>query len=82
MLAQSVGDIGARFIDILERCHAAVGDPGIPTSDALPPHFRGTLGHFPPYSPEEIVHTAALLSVSILIGGNPIEMRHAGSCVA
>jgi len=77
MPAQSVGDIESRFIDVLDPRHAAVWDPGIPTVDALPPHFPGILGHFPPYSREEIIHTAGLLSVSILIGGNPIEMRHA-----
>ena len=77
MSVQKVGDIESRLIHILERCHAAVRDSSIPTGDAFEPHLRGALGQFPTYSPEEIVHVAGLLSVSMLARVNRIEMRHA-----
>ena len=77
MSAQKVDDIESRLIDILERGHAAVGDPSIPTGDAFAPHLRGAFGQFPPYSPEEIAHAEGSLSMSILIGANRTEMRHA-----
>ncbi len=76
MPIQSIGDTKIRFTDVPGRCHAADRDPGIPNDD-FPPHFRGTLGHFRVHFPEEIARVAALPSVSILSGGNPIEMRHA-----
>lgn len=70
-------DAEAELTGILEQCHAAVRNTGIPSNDALPAGFRGTLGHFPVYFPEEIAHAAGLLPVSILGGGNRLEMHHA-----
>lgn len=62
--------------NVLERCNAARQAP-LPDKDALPEGFRGTLGHFPVYFPEEIAHAAGLLPVNILGGGNRLEMKHA-----
>ncbi len=81
MPTQSIGDTKIRFADIPERCHAADRDPGILTGD-LPPHFRDTLGHFRVHFPEEIARAAAVPSVNILSGANPIEMRHADAHMA
>lgn len=62
--------------DVLELCNAARIAP-IPEGDSLSQQFTGTLGHFPVYFPEEIAHAAGLLPVSILGGGNRLELKHA-----
>jgi benzoyl-CoA reductase subunit C len=68
-------DAEARLTAILERCLAASRDPAVPPPAALPEGFRGTLGHFPVYFPEEIAHAGGLLPVNLLGGGNRLEMR-------
>ena len=60
---------------VLERCHQAATQPGIPDSADLPDGYRGTLGHFPVYFPEELAHAAHLLPVNILGAGNRAEVR-------
>ncbi len=62
---------------VLERCNSAARDNAIPSGDALPDGFTGTLGHFPVYFPEEIAHAAGLLPVNLLGGGNRLELKHA-----
>jgi benzoyl-CoA reductase subunit C len=62
---------------VLERCHAAARETGIPARESLPEGFTGTWGHFPVYFPEEIAHAAGLLPVNLLGGGNRLEMKHA-----
>ncbi len=56
----------------LERCHELISDPTPPES---PPGYRGVIGHFPVYFPEEIPHAAGLLPVNVLGGGNKLEIR-------
>ncbi len=63
------------LISILERCHRAASQPGMAATDALPAGFRGALGHFPVYFPEEIAYAAGLLPVNVLGGGNKTEVR-------
>lgn len=74
---EALRDSEARFTAILDRCNSAARDPSIPDAKALPKGFKGTIGHFPVYFPEEIAHAAGLLPVNILGGGNRLEMRHA-----
>ncbi len=62
--------------EILEYCNTLRQAP-IPADDALPEGFTGTIGHFPVYFPEEIAHSAGLLPVGILGGGNRLELKHA-----
>ena len=66
-----------RINAILEQCHSAAVDAGIPDSRSLPEGFTGTLGYFPVYFPDEIAHAAGLLPVNVLGGGNKLEMKHA-----
>ncbi len=73
-MTQAVYDSQKELELVLERCHEAVRDTGIP---ALPENFSGTLGHFPVYFPEEIAHAAGLLPLALLGGGNRAEMKHA-----
>ncbi len=77
MSAQGVGDIWFSLHGHSRALPRGGRDGGIPAGDARELHFPGTLGRLPPYSPEEIVHTAGLLPVSILRGAKPIEVRHA-----
>ena len=77
MSAEIAHDYEASFTAILEQCHTAAIDAGIPDSHSLPEGFSGTLGYFPVYFPDEIAHAAGLLSVNILGGGNKLEMKHA-----
>lgn len=65
-----------RFGEILEHCNDLRLGP-VPDVSALPEGYTGTFGHFPVYFPEEIVHAAGLLPVSILGGGNKLELKHA-----
>ncbi|MCC6608144.1 MAG: 2-hydroxyacyl-CoA dehydratase [Burkholderiales bacterium] len=76
MTAQIPYDHQAELEDVLERCNALRQAP-VPSGDALPEGYTGTLGHFPVYFPEEIAHAAGLLPVSVLGGGNKLEMKHA-----
>lgn len=62
--------------EILEYCNTLRQAP-IPADDALPEGFTGTIGHFPVYFPEEIAHSAGLLPMGILGGGNKLELKHA-----
>src|SRR5574340_182777 len=62
--------------EILEYCNDLRQAP-VPGDDALPTGFTGTIGHFPVYFPEEIAHSAGLLPVGILGGGNKLELKHA-----
>jgi benzoyl-CoA reductase subunit C len=62
--------------EIFEYCNGLRSAPP-PGRDALPDGFTGTLGHFPVYFPEEIAHASGLLPVSVLGGGNRLEMKHA-----
>ena len=71
----SVNDPQAALDDLLEQCHQATAQVGIPGSAALPPGYRGTLGHFPVYFPEEIAHAARLLPANLLGAGNRTEVR-------
>jgi benzoyl-CoA reductase subunit C len=77
MTAQVPYDFERELELVLERCNAAARDNGIPSGDALPDGFTGTLGHFPVYFPEEIAHAAGLLPVNLLGGGNRLELKHA-----
>jgi benzoyl-CoA reductase subunit C len=72
---QTVHDPETRLTDILERCFALLRQANPPTPEELPAGFRGTIGHFPVYFPEEIAYAAGLLPVNILGGGNRLEMR-------
>ncbi len=67
-------DAEAELAAALETCHQLISDPAPP---ATPPGYRGTIGHFPVYFPEEIPHAAGLLPVNVLGGGNRLEIRHA-----
>lgn len=60
---------------ILDRCYQSANESGVTTTNTLPAGFRGALGHFPVYFPEEIAHAAGLLPVNILGGGNRVEVR-------
>ena len=62
--------------DILERCNSLRQSP-MPDAADLPEGYRGTIGHFPVYFPEEISHAAGLLPVNLLGGGNKLDMKHA-----
>ena len=62
--------------DILDHCNNLRQSP-VPGGDELPEGFTGTIGHFPVYFPEEIAHSAGLLPVGILGGGNKLELKHA-----
>ena len=64
--------------DVLERCNA-VRMAAVPDANSLPEGFTGTLGHFPVYFPEEIAHAAGLLPLSVLGGGNRLELKHAAA---
>jgi benzoyl-CoA reductase subunit C len=66
----------ATLTEILEYCNNLRFAPP-PKQDALPEGYTGTLGHFPVYFPEEIAHASGLLPVSVLGGGNRLEMKHA-----
>jgi len=66
----------AELNEVLEHCNALRMAP-IPEVDSLPERFTGMLGHFPVYFPEEIAHAAGLLPVSMLGGGNRLELKHA-----
>lgn len=70
-------DREAQLTAILERCHTAALDAGIPDSKDLPEGFTGTIGNFPVYFPDEIAHAAGLLPVNIIGGGNKLEMKYA-----
>ncbi len=59
---------------ILERCYDSVSQAGVGAT-ALPSGFKGALGHFPVYFPEEIAYAAGLLPTNILGGGNKVEVR-------
>ena len=69
---------------IFDRCNSVRQLP-MPEKNALPEGFRGLLGHFPVYFPEEISHAAGLMPVNILGGGNKLDMKladaHMGSFV-
>lgn len=67
-------DAEAELTATLETCYQLISDPVPPVA---PPGYRGTIGHFPVYFPEEIPHAAGLLPVNILGGGNRLEIRHA-----
>jgi benzoyl-CoA reductase subunit C len=69
-------DHEAALTEILEYCNSIRSAPP-PSRDALPDGFTGTLGHFPVYFPEEIAHASGLLPVSVLGGGNKLDMKHA-----
>jgi len=69
------GDAEARLTAILEQCNESVAQLGVASQEAIPEGYRGALGHFPVYFPEEIVHGARLLPVNLLGGGNRIEVR-------
>lgn len=75
MQVQTVHDPEARITEVLERCFALSRQSNIPSPDELPQGFRGTIGHFPVYFPEEIAYAAGLLPVNILGGGNRLEMK-------
>ncbi len=62
--------------EILEYCNTLRQAP-VPGNDSLPEGFTGTIGHFPVYFPEEIAHSAGLLPMGILGGGNKLELKHA-----
>jgi len=74
----------AQLDAIFDRCNSVRQLP-MPERSELPEGFRGLLGHFPVYFPEEISHAAGLLPVSILGGGNKLDMKladaHMGSFV-
>ena len=77
MSTQVTQDHESSLTAILEQCHTAAVDAGVPDAKALPPGFTGTIGYFPVYFPEEIAHAAGLLPVNILGGGNKLEMKYA-----
>ncbi len=60
---------------VLERCHDAATQLGVRDKSALPPGYRGYVGHFPVYFPEEIPHAGKLIPVNVLGGGNKTEAR-------
>jgi len=69
-------DSEQRLGDIFEHCNNLRLGP-MPSIDSLPEGYTGTFGHFPVYFPEEIVHAAGLIPVSVLGGGNKLELKHA-----
>ncbi len=62
--------------DIFDYCNYLRHAP-VPADNELPAGFSGTIGHFPVYFPEELAHSVGLLPVSILGGGNKLELKHA-----
>ena len=66
----------AALVELLERCNALRHAP-VPEAGDLPAGYSGTLGHFPVYFPGEIAHAAGLLPVSVLGGGNKLELKYA-----
>ncbi|MFO1298941.1 MAG: 2-hydroxyacyl-CoA dehydratase [Burkholderiaceae bacterium] len=62
--------------EILDHCNA-LRQASVPDDASLPDGYTGTLGHFPVYFPEELAHSAGLMPVGILGGGNKLELKHA-----
>ena len=69
-------DLESELDEILDHCNALRQAP-VPDDASLPAGYTGTLGHFPVYFPEELAHSAGLLPVGILGGGNKLELKHA-----
>ncbi|HZD42309.1 MAG TPA: 2-hydroxyacyl-CoA dehydratase [Terriglobales bacterium] len=59
----------------LGECYQEVTQPGLPSNSKVPPRFRGIIGHFPVYFPEEIAYAAGLFPMNILGGGNKVEVQ-------
>lgn len=72
MADEAFVDAETELTAALERCHQLISDPTPPDP---PPGYRGVIGHFPVYFPEEIPHAAGLLPVNVLGGGNRLEIR-------
>ncbi len=72
MMDETLVDAETELTAALERCHELISDPAPPEP---PPGYRGVIGHFPVYFPEEIPHAAGLLPVNVLGGGNRLEIR-------
>lgn len=68
-------DAEATLTAVLEECHQAVTQLSAPDQAAVPAGYRGVLGHFPVYFPEEIAHAGRLLPFNVLGGGNRTEVR-------
>jgi benzoyl-CoA reductase subunit C len=60
---------------VLDHCYQASGPARVTGPESLPAGYRGALGFFPVYFPEEIAHAAGLLPVNVLGGGNRTEVR-------
>jgi benzoyl-CoA reductase subunit C len=69
-------DLESELDEILDHCNA-LRQASVPDDASLPDGYTGTLGHFPVYFPEELAHSAGLLPVGILGGGNKLELKHA-----
>ncbi len=65
----------AALTAVLERCHDAATQLGVPDKRDLPAGYKGYVGHFPVYFPEEIPHAGKLVPVNVLGGGNRTEAR-------
>ena len=76
MSTESPKDLENELDEILDHCNALRQAP-VPDDSSLPDGYTGTLGHFPVYFPEELAHSAGLLPVGILGGGNKLELKHA-----
>lgn len=76
MSTESPKDLENELDEILDHCNALRQAP-VPDDASLPDGYTGTLGHFPVYFPEELAHSAGLLPVGILGGGNKLELKHA-----
>jgi benzoyl-CoA reductase subunit C len=76
MSTESPKDLESELDEILDHCNA-LRQASVPDDASLPDGYTGTLGHFPVYFPEELAHSAGLLPVGILGGGNKLELKHA-----
>jgi benzoyl-CoA reductase subunit C len=65
-------EIEAALIEVLTRCHSLALDGTLGENEA-----EQTIGYFPVYFPEELVHAAGLRPRALLGGGNRLEVRFA-----
>ncbi|HEX9035412.1 MAG TPA: 2-hydroxyacyl-CoA dehydratase [Ktedonobacterales bacterium] len=65
-------DIETSLTDIIARCHQLSQRLSLPVDEA-----HSTIGYFPVYFPEEIVHAAGLEPHALLGAGNRVEVRYA-----
>jgi benzoyl-CoA reductase subunit C len=65
-------DVETSLTEVIGRCHELALRAEVPGGEGAP-----TVGYFPVYFPEEIVHAAGMLPCALLGGGNRLEVRYA-----